>query len=78
MNANTNECKYNTMRMDPVFSKLNFYRQQPNLGIKCRSFDDFSCFATHLCDVLLMQDHSKEDNNNLLRVWNTFSLFNRR
>ena len=41
MNANTNECKYNTMRMDPVFSRLNVYRQQLNLGMKCRSFDDF-------------------------------------
>ena len=40
-------------------------------------------FATHPCDVLLVQDHSKEDNNNLLRVCdtfikNTFSLFIRR
>ena len=43
----------------------------------------FSCFATHPCDALLVQDHSKEDNNNLLHVCYTFikykfSLFNRR
>ena len=49
----------------------------------CRSFDDFSCFVTHPCDVLLVQDHNKEDTNNLLRVCSifmkyTFSLFNHR
>ena len=44
-----------------------------------RSFDDFFLFCNS--PVLLVQDHSKEDKNNLLRVCNTFnkytfSLFN--
>ena len=25
-------------------------------------FDDWSCFTTHLCDVMLVQEHNKEDN----------------
>ena len=40
-----------------------------------RSLDDCSCFTTHLCNVLLVQDHNKEDNNNLLRVCNTFNKY---
>ena len=39
------------------------------------SVGDCSCPTTHLCDVMLVQDHSKEDDTNLLRVCNTFNKY---